>query len=476
MYKKIVAVSMMLVMPIAGMEVGKHDGGEYCYRNPDSNSLGIYPTLQERQDLIDTYYQDVDYNVCKHTFLGEVDFQAIRDQFPIFEQKVNGYPLIYLDSVSTAQMPQVVLDAITAYYHDYKSNVGRGIYLFAEKATNAFETTRAKVAHFIGAKKQEIVFTQGTTASINLVAQAWAEHNLKAGDEIIVSEVEHNANFLPWQHLAQKNNLVLKVVAANHKGLVDADMLQRVISDKTKLVAITHQSNVLGSSNDIAALAQVAHEVGAKISVDAAQSIVHQKIDVKALDCDFLSFSAHKMYGPTGIGALYIHERLFDELAIPNFGGGMVYSVGVESSEFKPMPHCLEAGTQPIAQVIGLGAAIDFIQNSLDFKQVQKHETKLVQRFIDGLKELPGVEIISAIPEDGDHNAMVVFISDDHHAYDIAEYLNEYGIAVRAGYHCVHLYHQKLGERASVRVSFSIYNTQEEVDFVLACLKKLLVK
>lgn len=458
----------MSIQSIETKEVGRHDGGEYCLWTP-----GLQSDFITKDSTVGLYEDDQDQ--AEDAFVGEMDFEAIRNMFPIFKSQVHGHPLVYLDSASTAQMPQMVLDAIVAYYENYKSNVGRGLYAFAEQATRTFEKTRAKVARFIGAKKQEIVFTSGATAGINLVAHIWAKHHLKKGDEIIVSEIEHNANYVPWQQLAKEKELSLKIIPINESGVLDIEALKSSICDKTKLVAVTHQSNVLGTTNDIAAIVQIAHAVGAKVLVDAAQSIAHQKIDVKALDCDFLAFSGHKLYGPTGVGVLFIQSRLFDECVLQNFGGGMVYIVEEKDSEFKSMPHCLEPGTQAIAQVIGLGAAIDFVKKHIDFEAVQHHETKLACKFAAELEKIPGITILSHVPEQGEHNNMVTFVVDAIHAYDVATYLDQYGIAVRAGYHCVHLYHEKLGGNNSIRASFSIYNTEEEVDFLVACLKKMFV-
>lgn len=458
----------MSIQSLESKEVGRHDGGEYCLWTP-----GFQSDFMTKDSTVGLYEDDQDQ--AEDAFVKEMDFEVIRNMFPIFKAQVHGHPLVYLDSASTAQMPQMVLDAIIAYYDSYKSNVGRGLYAFAEQATRAFEKTRAKVARFIGAKKQEVVFTSGATAGINLVAHIWAKHHLKKGDEIIVSEIEHNANYVPWQQLAKEKELSLKIIPITDQGVLDIEALKSAVCQKTKLVAVTHQSNVLGTTNDIAAIVQIAHSVGAKVLVDAAQSIAHQKIDVKALDCDFLAFSGHKLYGPTGVGVLFIQSRLFDECVLQNFGGGMVYVVEEKDSEFKAMPHCLEPGTQAIAQVIGLGAAIDFVQKYLDFEAVQHHETKLACKFAEELKKIPGITILSHVPTHTEHNNMVTFVVDGIHAYDVATYLDQYGIAVRAGYHCVHLYHEKLGGNNSIRASFSIYNTEKEVDFLVSCLKKMFV-
>lgn len=465
-----------------GFEVGRDDGGEYCYRIHGENRGGMYPVGQE-SDWFDLHARsgsgDVDQDYTLIDAIAwqyvDMDFQAVRDMFPILKSEVNGHPLIYLDSGATAQMPQMVLDAIVAYYESYKANVGRGLYAFAERSTLEFENARAKVARFIGAKKQEIVFTSGATAGVNLVAHIWAQHNIHAGDEIVVSEVEHNANFIPWQQLAKHIGAVLKVVPLGEHGEIDAEILKNYVTYKTKLVAVTQQSNILGIVNDIAPIASVAHAVGAKLLVDAAQSVAHQRIDVEQMQCDFLVFSGHKLFGPTGIGVLFLKEGIFNECVLENFGGGMVLSVEREHTEFKCMPYCLEPGTQAIAQVIGLGAAIDFIWKHVNLQQVQEHETELVRYLASEIQKIPGLTIISPIPQDGVHSNLVTFTVDQCHAYDVAEYLNEHGIAVRAGYHCVQPYHDKLGGKSSVRVSITMYNTKQEIEFVVACLRKLLI-
>lgn len=440
------------------MEIGKYDGGEYLSDALRVRSGGVF-----NRDVV---------NQVKW-FDGDISIAELRKAFPVFKQIVNNHPLIYLDSASTAQMPQAVIDAIIAYYETYKSNAGRGLYDFAERTTQAFEDTREKVAYFIGAKKQEIVFTSGATASINLVASIWAKHHIEKGDEIVISEIEHNANFIPWQQLAKQKGAALKIVPVSADGTVDIEAFRSSLSKKTKLVAISHQSNILGAANDIVAIVKAAHAVGAKVLVDAAQSIAHQRINVKQLQCDFLAFSGHKLFGPTGVGVLFIKDGLGDECVLQNFGGGMVYSVTPEHTEFKCVPYCLEPGTQPIAQVIGLGAAIDFVMKNINFEQAQEHETQLVRKLAQELASIPEITIISPIPEAGKHNNMVTFTSSSLHSYDVAEYLNEYGIAVRSGFHCVQPYHDKLGGKSSVRVSFTVYNTVEEVDFLVECLKKL---
>lgn len=398
-----------------------------------------------------------------------------RLHFPIFNQTINGFPLIYFDSAATAQVPLSVVEAMNAYYLSYKANVGRGVYTFAEKATSEYEQARAIIASFIGAQPTEIVFTSGATAGVNMIAQSWARHNLRASDEIIISAVEHHSNFLPWQELAREHGVIIKVAPVTQAGLLDMQKFTQLLSVKTKLVAIVHASNVVGGTNDIEKIVELSHHVGAAVLVDASQSIAHQAIDVRTLKCDFLVFSGHKLFGPTGIGVTFVRSSRIAEMNPSNFGGGMVFSVGEVVSQYRPFPHGFEAGTQNIAGVIGLRAAIDFVDKNVDFELLQVHETTLVQKMILGLSALPEVQILSFNPEkSGSHAHLVTFVSGKYHAHDIAAYLDQFGIAVRAGHHCVQLFHQACNINASVRISFSGYNTMQEVDFCLQKLRELL--
>ncbi len=396
--------------------------------------------------------------------------------FPIFKNKVHGNPLIYFDNAATAQVPQQVIDAINDYYVHYKSNIGRGIYTLAERATFEYEQARKTIAHFIGAEADNLVFTSGATDSVNLVANSWGAHNLQNGDEIIVSSVEHHSNFLPWQEVAHKRNLVLKIVPVTNQGLLDIDEFKKALTKKTKLVAIVHSSNVVGGTNDMELIGQLAHQVGAAVLVDAAQSIAHQKIDVQTMDCDFLLFSGHKLFGPTGIGILYAKSERINEMQPSKFGGGMVFSVSQPHSEYRSFPKGYEAGTPHIAGAIGLAAAVKFIQEYVDFDALMKHETSLTVRMIQGLSKIPGVKVISFDPSQAkdSHAHLVTFVSDKYHAHDIAAYLDQFAIAVRAGHHCVQLYHKQCNINASVRCSFSGYNSIQEVDFVVQKLQEFL--
>lgn len=403
-----------------------------------------------------------------------MNIKNIRNQFPVFQQKVNGYPFIYFDSASTAQVPGVVIDAMASFYESYKSNVGRGIYSFAELTTQRYEDARKTVADFIGAQTNETVFTSGTTAGINMVAQSWARQNLKAGDEIVISDVEHHSNFVPWQELAREKNLVLKTVPVNDRGVIDPELLKQHLTEKTGLVALFYTSNLLGTTNDVQAFVQAAHAVGARVLIDAAQAVAHRAIDVKKLECDFLVFSGHKLFGPTGIGVLYLTESVHSEIKPCSFGGGMVFSASIDGCSWKSAPHCFEAGTPLVAQAIGLGKAVEWLQKEVIFDGLQKHETALVQRCADVLAKIDGVTILSHVSREGESSSLITFYSDKMHAHDIAAYLDAYGIAVRAGNHCVQPYHDTQNINATVRLSFSVYNSFEEVNFCLEKLQEIL--
>lgn len=394
--------------------------------------------------------------------------EKLRLDFPIFDKKIDDYPVIYFDSGATAQVPSIVIQATTDYYQNYKSNVDRGLYSFAEKTTLEYEQARATIAQFIGAQSCELVFTGGTTHGINMVARIWAAHNLQPGDEIIISQAEHHSNFLPWQQLAEEKNLVLTILPIDASGHLDMKIYYATLSEKTKLVSIFHTSNILGTTNDIELIVAAAHQVGAKVLVDAAQSISHKKIDVMQLGCDFLVFSGHKLYGPTGVGALFIKKSVQQECYPYTFGGSMVYSAGYDESFWKNAPYCFEAGTQPIAQVIGLAAAVNYLNMYIDFAAVAVHEDALVAALYTGLQDL-GFSFLSSSKT----GHIVTFYHEQIHAHDIAMFLNSYGIAVRAGNHCVQPYHEKLGIDSTVRVSFGFYNTIAEVERFLEVISQL---
>lgn len=403
---------------------------------------------------------------------NSMNVKILREQFPIFKQQVNGYPFIYFDSAATAQVPEEVVTAMSQYYLTYKANIGRGIYTYAEQATYAYEQARKKIAHFIGAESAQILLTSGATESINIVALSWAQHYLQHGDEILISAIEHNSNVVPWIELASRIGCIVKRIAVDKDGIINLDDLEKKLSKKTKLVSIVHTSNTLGSTNNVKKITSMAHGVGAVVLVDASQSIAHQTIDVQNIDCDFLVFSGHKLFGPTGIGVLYTKHAMLSQMRPSCFGGGMVLSLDNDQALYKPYPQGFEAGTPNVAGAIGLAQAIEFVEKNINFDDLAKHETVLVHRLLLGLQSITDIEVLSIAPKsDQSHVHVVTFVHPKYHAHDIAAYLNNYGIAVRAGNHCVHT----AAYVPSVRISFAAYNTLQEVDFCIQILQKLLL-
>ena len=397
----------------------------------------------------------------------------IKNDFPIFKNTVNGHPVIYFDNASTTQKPQAVLDALLNFYTTTNANVHRGIYTLAEQATQAYEDARVKVARFINADSSEIVFTKGTTESINLVAATWGVCDIEEGDEILITQLEHHANMVPWQLLAYKQGAKLKYIPVLADGRLDVTQLSSLITPRTKLVALSHVSNALGVHNPIQDIIKAAHAVDALVLIDAAQSVPHQPIDVQAMNVDFLAFSGHKMLGPTGIGVLYIKKDLHEFMPPYQAGGGMVQNVDYTGSEWRPAPHKFEAGTPPIAQAVALGAALDYLQKNIHFAELRVHEAALCAQLIDGLSKIAGVHLLGPLDELKKVGHMVTFTVDGMHAHDVAAYLDQFGICVRAGHHCAQPLAKKLGIEASVRVSFYCYNTQEEVVRLLEVMHKI---
>lgn len=396
----------------------------------------------------------------------------IRNDFPILKIKELKKPLIYFDNAATTHKPQAVIDAVSNFYAEQNANIGRGIYSLAEHATSLYEQARTAVARYIGAQSQEIVFTRGTTESINLVAQTWGKEFIHAGEEILITELEHHSNLLPWQRLAKENNALLKYIPVDECGRLRMDLLDALLSPRTRLVAVAHVSNSLGTRNDIMTIIHKAHSVGARVLIDAAQSIPHERIDVRDLNCDFLTFSGHKMLAPTGIGVLYIKKELHEKFPVYQLGGGMVYEAGLYDATFLKVPHKLEAGTPAIAQAIGLHAAIEYLSH-LSFDQIREHEAHLCKVLIDGLLTLKNIKILGPLEQLKENGHLVSFIVEDKHPHDVAAYLDHYGICVRAGHHCAQPLAKRLGIDASVRVSFYIYNTIQEVELLLQALAQL---
>jgi cysteine desulfurase/selenocysteine lyase len=397
-----------------------------------------------------------------------------KTDFPILSTQINGHPLIYLDSAATSQKPQQVLDALTNFYTQHNANVHRAVYHLGEDATQLYENARETVANFINAQPEEIIFTKGTTESINFVAATWAAQHLKTGDEIVLTELEHHSNLIPWQQIACKVGAILKFIPVNKDGTLDCTQLPTIINHKTKLVSVTHISHALGTQLPLADIIVQAQQVGAKVVIDAAQSVPHQTINVKTMGCDFLAFSGHKMLGPTGIGVLYIKKELHDALSPYQFGGGMVYEASFTTATFLKAPHKFEAGTPPIAQAVGLAAAINYL-TSHDMHKLQQHEALLCAKLIEGLQTLSRVKILGPIDQLKKHGHLVSFTVDGMHSHDVAAYLGSHGICVRAGHHCAQPLAKKLGLDASVRVSFYGYNTIEEVEILLQVMQKMLV-
>lgn len=398
----------------------------------------------------------------------------IRKDFPILQKKINGHQLIYLDNAATSQKPKAVIDAIADFYTNHNANIHRSVYEFGEEVTTLYERARTNVAQFINAHSDEVIFTQGTTSGINLVASTWAQQNIKKGDEILISQMEHHSNMVPWQQVAQKNGATLKYIPVLSGGTLDYAALDSLITKKTKLVAVCHVSNALGTRNDIKRIIDAAHAMGARVLIDAAQSAPHEAIDVKKLNCDFLAFSGHKMLGPTGIGVLYIKKELHEQMPPYQFGGGMIYEADFFNASWQKSPHKFEAGTPPIAQAIGLAAAIDYIQKNINFDQLQKHEAALCAQLIEGLSTFKKVRILGPIQDLKKSGHLVSFTIEGMHPHDVATHLSTKGICVRAGNHCAQPLAKLMHISGSVRASFYVYNTAQEVEQFLQFIKNIL--
>jgi cysteine desulfurase/selenocysteine lyase len=392
---------------------------------------------------------------------------ALRDDFPILAEEVGDkQPLVFLDNAASTQRPRQVIDAISGVYERTYANVHRGIHTLSELSTEQYELARSKVRQFLNARTfNEVIFTSGTTGAINTVARSWADANLRPGDEVLLTVMEHHSNLVPWQQAAERTGSVLKHIPLTDDGRLDMDALPRLLTERTKLVAVTAVSNTLGTINPIVEIVRQAHAAGALVLVDAAQSVPHVTVDVQAIDCDFLAFSGHKMLGPSGVGVLYGKEALLD--AMPPFlgGGSMINEVRLDRFTPAALPAKFEAGTPPIVPAIGLGAAIDYIE-SIGIENIQRHEHELVRYAYDALSQVDDLRILGPAPE---HRAgLVSFAFERIHAHEFAQVLNDqFGVAVRAGHHCTQPLHALLGITASTRASFYLYNTPEEVDRLL---------
>ncbi|MCH9654713.1 MAG: cysteine desulfurase [Planctomycetes bacterium] len=396
---------------------------------------------------------------------------SIRHDFPILNTKLpNGRPLVYLDSGASAQRPRSVINKITEIYEHYYSNVHRGAHQLGDRVTSEMESSRARIQSFIGASlPEEIIFTSGTTMSANLVAQTWGRHFLKDGDEIILNEMEHHANFVPWQKIAKERGVLLKFIQLTPDGRLDLEHYECLLTPKTKLVAVTGMSNVLGTINPVKYMAQRAHEVGALIFVDGAQSVTHQPVNVVESEIDFLAFSGHKLFGPSGIGVLYGRKTLLESMPPFLFGGNMIAEVTCEKSTYANIPARFEAGTPPITEAIALGTAIDYVME-LGFDTIMEQESLLSQYTLQKLQEVPGLQIYGPL-ELEERGSIFSFNIEGAHPEDLATLLDRKGIAVRHGHHCTMPLHQHLNINASVRASLAFYNTTEEIDALINALE-----
>jgi cysteine desulfurase/selenocysteine lyase len=390
----------------------------------------------------------------------------IRRQFPILQREtLHGARLVYLDSTATSQKPLAVIEAMNTYYRRSNANIHRGVHTLAEEATALYEEAREKIARFINAPSaRQIIYTRNTTEAINLVAYSWARANLKAGDLVILTEMEHHSNLVPWQMLQAERGIELDFIPVTEAGLLDLDAYQTLLTRTPKLVAFTHMSNVLGTINPAAEIIRLAHAAGAVTLVDAAQSVPHLKVDVQALDADFLAFSAHKMCGPTGIGALYGKADLLE--AMPPFlgGGDMIKEVKLRTFRPNSLPHKFEAGTPAIAEAVGFGAAVDYL-TSIGMDAIAAHEHEITAYAIERLEEIPGIKVFG--PHANYKGGVAAFTLDGIHPHDVAQILDKNGIAIRAGHHCAQPLHEKFGIPATSRASFYLYNTKEEVDLLV---------
>ena len=399
-----------------------------------------------------------------------IQVNAIRNLFPILHQEVNGHPLIYFDNAATTQKPVAVLDAIKQYYEKDNSNIHRGAHTLADRATRQYEETRESVRSLLNAREAaEVIFTKGTTESINLVAKTFGSKFIQKGDEILISTLEHHSNIVPWQMLCEQNGAILKVIPITDSGELILEEFEKLLSSKTKLVSIVHASNALGTINPVKSIIAAAHAVGAKVLLDGAQSASHLEVDVQDLDCDFLAFSAHKLYGPTGLGVLYGKRELLEEMP-PFLGGGeMIREVTFEKTTYNTIPFKFEAGTPSIAEVIAFKPALDFIFTT-GKKQILAHENDLLDYATGILRDVKGLIPVGTAPE---KVAVFSFNIQSMHPYDVGQLLDAKGIAVRTGHHCTQPLMRRLGLEGTVRASFAVYNTREEVDVFAQAVSKI---
>jgi cysteine desulfurase/selenocysteine lyase len=399
-----------------------------------------------------------------------LDVQRIREDFPILHQPIRGKRLVYLDNAATSQKPQIVIDAITRFYTAENANIHRGVHYLSEQATVAYDQVREKVARFLNApSSREVIFTRGTTDGINLVAQSYARTFLKAGDEILISGMEHHSNIVPWQLVCEQTGAVLRAAPITDAGELDLEAFERLLNDRTRFVSVVHLSNALGTINPIKRVIQLAHARGIPVLVDGAQSAPHLRVDVQELDCDFFAFSGHKTFGPTGVGVLYGKESLLDRMPPYQGGGDMILTVTLERSTWAPLPAKFEAGTPMIAQVMGLGAALDYV-NGIGLEKVTAWEQQLLSYATARILRIEGTQIIGTARNKA---SVLAFIINGVHPHDVGTILDDEGVAIRAGHHCAQPVMQRFNVPATARASFAFYNTLEEVDLLMAGLARV---
>ncbi len=420
-------------------------------------------------NFIDKHYHHPDEAMIHST---TVDLMYVKRDFPILYKPVHNQPLVYLDNAATTQKPQSVIKALYSYYTSKNANIHRGVHSLSEQSTLAYESAREKVRQFINARDaKEIVFVKGATEAINLVAQTFGKLAVKKGDEIIVSELEHHSNIVPWQILCEQNEAILRVIPMSDSGELQIEQLDAMLNERTKLLAVSHVSNAIGTINPIKRIIQKANQVGVPVLIDGAQATAHLGVDVQALDCDFYVFSGHKMYAPTGIGVLYAKKKILETMPPYQGGGDMITRVSFKSKTvYNQIPHKFEAGTPNIGGAIGLGAAIDYL-SKFEMNQISAHENQLLEYATNALQQIPELQIIGT----AEHKAGIIsFVLDDIHPHDIGTILDQSGIAVRAGHHCAMPLMERLGINATTRVSFGLYNTFTDIDRLLSGLQNVL--
>ncbi len=399
-----------------------------------------------------------------------LDIHKIKQEFPILNQQIQGQPLVYLDTAATAQQPRQVLEAIKNFYENDYANVHRGVHTLSIRSTDRYESVREQVRKFISAHSiQEIIFTKGTTESINLVASSFANHYLKPGDEVLISAIEHHSNIVPWQNVCEKTGALLKVIPVNAQGDIEEAVYIRYLTDKVKLLALTHVSNAIGTINPIQRMIQLAKEKNIIVLIDGAQAVPHLPVNVVELNCDFYAFSSHKMYGPTGVGILYAKKALLEQMPPYQFGGDMIKMVSFDKTVYNDLPYKFEAGTPNIAGVIGLGAAIDFI-NRIGLNQIAAHEHRLVHYAID---RLSSIDEVSLVAKPRQLSSLISFVMRDVHPHDIGTIFDQCGVAIRTGHHCAMPLMNILNLPATARLSVGIYNTQEDIDRAMLAIDEV---